>query len=100
MRKAKLPYLHETKLTVRQGHQAWHMARALDENDEVEVVTELAGTFVDVGRVKTLGEGFVLAGALLTALRSTEAGERVPQMARERLTAKRRGAVPMMVVPG
>ncbi|MEX1830004.1 hypothetical protein [Luteibacter sp. CQ10] len=100
MSKPTLPYLHETKITVRQGQQAWHLARALTENDEVEVVTEVAKAYVDAGRVETLSEGLILAGAIVISLRSTEAGERVPQMARERLSAKRRGLVASTLVPG
>lgn len=100
MSKRKLPYLHESKLTVRQGQQDWHLARALEENEEADVVTEVASVFVDVGRVQTLSEGIVLAGAMITSLRSTEAGERVSQMARDRLTVKRRRQVPVAVMAG
>lgn len=100
MSKRKLPYLHETKLTVRQGQQAWHLSRALAENDETDVLAEVAAAFVDVGRVQTLSEGIVLAGAMVTALRSAEAGERIPQKARERLSGKRRRQLSVTTVTG
>lgn len=92
MRKQPLPYLHSTKLVVRQGQQLWHLHQALQENSEADVVTEMARTYKDEGRVATLSEGLILAGAVITAYRSTEDGERVPQQARARLTEERRKA--------
>lgn len=88
MSKRNLPYLHEKKVLVRQGQQLWHLHQALRDHDEVTVVTELARQYKEVGRVSTLSEGLVLAGAVVTAYRSTEAGERVVQRARERLDAR------------
>jgi hypothetical protein len=91
MKKSKLPYLDASKITVRQGQQAWHIARALEEHSEADVVSAMAAGYREAGRVQTLAEGYVLAGAVLTAYRSTEAGERVPQLARMRLNACRDG---------
>lgn len=90
MRTGTLPYLHSTKVVVRQGQQLWHLHQALQENSEAEVVTEMARSYQDAGRVSTLSEGLVLAGAVVTAYRSTEDGERVPQETRARLTKERR----------
>ncbi len=92
MRNEPLPYLHSTKVVVRQGQQLWHLHQALQENSEAEVVTEMARTYQEAGRVATLSEGLVLAGAVVTAYRSTEDGERVPQEMRARLSKERRKA--------
>lgn len=85
MRKNKIGYLAESKLIVRQGHQLWHLHQALKKNPEHEVLLEMAYGYVEAGRASNLSEGMVLAGAVITAYRSTEAGERVPQNAHEKL---------------
>ncbi|MNE79329.1 hypothetical protein D3C80_1758020 [compost metagenome] len=48
----------------------------------------MAHGYVDAGRAASLSEGLVVAGAVITAYRSTEAGDRVPQKARERLNCQ------------
>lgn len=83
-------YLDEKKVLLRQGHQLWHLHYALQENPEEEVISELARTYKEVGRVNTIAEGMVLAGANITAYRSTENGERVMQRARENLKGRRK----------
>ena len=85
MRKGKLSYLAESKVVVRQGQQLWHLHQALKEKPEQDVLLEMAHGFMDTGRAASLSEGLVVAGAVITAYRSTEAGDRVPQKARERL---------------
>ncbi|MDD1017659.1 hypothetical protein [Pseudomonas idahonensis] len=87
-RRAKLGYLVESKLVVRQGHQLWHLHQALKEQSEQDVLLEMAHGYVDAGRAASLSEGLVVAGAVITAYRSTEAGDRVPQKARERLNCQ------------
>jgi hypothetical protein len=72
----KLGYLHESKLVVRQGNQLRHLHQGLKQNDEA--------TLID-GRVQTVADGMMGAGAIVIAFRSTEAGERVPERARARL---------------
>lgn len=90
MQKDKIGYLAESKLIVRQGHQLWHLHQALKKKSEQEVLLEMAYGYVEVGRASSLSEGMVVAGAVITAYRSTEAGERVPQKAHEQL--KRRNS--------
>lgn len=80
--------LDEGKLVIRQGHQVWHAHQALKKYDEAEYIGELAAQYKNAGRVQTIAEGMVLAGAFITAYRSNEANERVPQRAREKLDAK------------
>lgn len=79
---------NEPKLIIRQGHQIWHAHQALKKHDEASYICELAMQYHNAGRVGSIAEGMVLAGALITAYRSNEAGERVPQLAREKLDAK------------
>jgi hypothetical protein len=81
----KLSYLDESKLVVRQGNQLRHVHQGLKQNDEAEFIKAMAHEYCDVGRVKTIAEGMVHAGAVVTAYRSTENGERVPKRARARL---------------
>lgn len=88
MQKDKIGYLAESKLIVRQGHQLWHLHQALKKKSEQEVLLEMAYGYVDAGRASSLSEGMVVAGAVITAYRSTEAGERVPQKAHERLKSR------------
>lgn len=88
MRKDKIGYLAESKLIVRQGHQLWHLHQALKKKPEQEVLLEMAYGYVEAGRASSLSEGVVVAGAVITAYRSTEAGERVPQKAHERLKSR------------
>lgn len=78
----------EAKLIIRQGHQIWHAHQALKKHDEASYISELATQYHNAGRVGTIAEGMVLAGALITAYRSNESGERVPQLAREKMDAK------------
>lgn len=87
--KALLHYLDEKNLTIRQGHQLWHLHKALREHSEGEVISRMATEYQANGRVKTLAEGMVLAGAVVTAYRSTESAERVPQRARAHLDKER-----------
>lgn len=88
MRKEKIGYLAESKLIVRQGQQLWHLHQALKKKPEQDVLLEMAYGYVEAGRASTLSEGMVVAGAVITAYRSTEAGERVPQKAHERLKGR------------
>ncbi|NNA13700.1 hypothetical protein HBN71_21385 [Pseudomonas lundensis] len=60
-------YPDEKKLLLRQGQQLWHLHYALQENPEEEMICELVRTYKEVGRVKTVAEGVVLAGANITA---------------------------------
>lgn len=85
-------YLDEKKLLLRQGHQLWHLHNALLENPEEKVICEMASVYKEVGRVQTIAEGMVLAGANITAYRSTEEGERVMQRTRDNLKAHPKGA--------
>lgn len=85
-------YLDEKKLLLRQGHQLWHLHYSLLENPEEEVIYEMASVYKDVGRVQTIAEGMILAGANITAYRSTEEGERVMQRTRDNLKARAKGA--------
>ncbi|MEX3953968.1 hypothetical protein AB4Y40_40525 [Paraburkholderia sp. EG287B] len=85
MGKKILGYLDESKLVVRQGQQFWHLHQTLKSYNEADCINALGKEYLEAGRVKTLAEGVVLAGATITAYRSNEAGERVPQRARERL---------------
>ncbi|WP_250479621.1 MULTISPECIES: hypothetical protein [unclassified Caballeronia] len=86
-------YLDESKTVIRHGQQFWHMHQSLKSNSEADYISALAHEYFEAGRVRTLAEGMVLAGATITAYRSNEAGERVPQRARERLkTQKSAGA--------
>ncbi|MBC8726817.1 hypothetical protein [Paraburkholderia sp. UCT2] len=85
MGKKILDYLDESKLVVRHGQQFWHLHQALKSGNEADCINALGKEYLEAGRVKTLAEGLVLAGATITAYRSNEAGERVPQRARERL---------------
>ena len=78
-------YLDEGNLVVRQGQQVWHVHQALKTHDEAEYIGQLAKEYHAAGRVKTVAEGMVLAGAVITAYRSNESGERVPQRARAHL---------------
>lgn len=87
--KTFLHYLDEKNLTVRQGNQLWHLHKALMEHSEGDVISHMATEYQANGRVKTLAEGMVLAGAVVTAYRSTESAERVPQRARVRLDKER-----------
>lgn len=84
----KIGYLAESKLIVRQGQQLWHLHQALKKKPEQEVLLEMAYGYVEAGRASSLSEGMVVAGAVITAYRSTEAGERVPQKAHERLKSR------------
>lgn len=81
-------YMAESKLIVRQGLQLWHLHQALKERTEQEVVIEMALGYVDEGRAPTLSEGLMIAGGVVNAYRSTEAGERVIQEARMRLKTR------------
>lgn len=81
-------YLDEGNLIIRQGQQLWHAHQALKKHDEAEYIGQLAEEYKSVGRVQTIAEGMVLAGAVITGYRSNEAGERAPQRAREKLDAK------------
>ena len=88
-------YLDEGNLVVRQGQQLWHVHQALRHYDERAYINKLAEEYQSIGRVKTIAEGMVLAGAVITAYRSNEAGERAPQRARAKLdeeTAKQSAA--------
>ncbi|KNE24868.1 MULTISPECIES: hypothetical protein [Achromobacter] len=78
-------YLDEGNLVVRQGQQVWHVHQALKTHDEASYIGQLAKEYHAAGRVQTVAEGMVLAGAVITAYRSNESGERVPQRARARL---------------
>ncbi|RQS46899.1 hypothetical protein [Burkholderia sp. Bp8986] len=82
-----LSYFDESKLVVRHGQQFYHLHQALKSSEEADYISALAKEYLDAGRVKTLAEGMVLAGATITAYRSNEAGERVPQRARARVEA-------------
>jgi len=88
MRKEKIGYLAESKLIVRQGQQLWHLHQALKKKPEQDVLLEMAYGYVEAGRASSLSEGMVVAGAVITAYRSTEAGERVPQKTHERLKSR------------
>jgi hypothetical protein len=79
----------EKNCLVRQGHQLWHAHQALKTHSEHAYIMEMAEKYVEVGRVATVAEGVVVAASLVTAYRSNEAGERVPQRAREKLDADR-----------
>lgn len=92
MAKKNLGYLDESKLVVRHGHQFWHLHQALKSYDEADCINALGKGYLKAGRVKTLAEGLVLAGATITAYRSNEAGERVPQRARECLRTEEAAA--------
>jgi hypothetical protein len=81
----KLGYLHESKLVVRQGNQLRHLHQGLKQNDEATLIDAMAREYCDAGRVQTVAEGMMVAGAIVIAFRSTEAGERVPERARARL---------------
>lgn len=81
-------YLDESNLIIRQGQQLWHLHQALKMHDEAEYIGQLAKDYKSTGRVQTIAEGVVLAGAVITGYRSNEAGERAPQHAREKLDAK------------
>ena len=74
-------YLDEKKLLIRQGHQLWHLHNALLENPEEIVISEMANVYKEVG----------LAGANITAYRSTEEGERVMQRTRDNLKTRPKG---------
>ncbi|WP_162874721.1 hypothetical protein [Pseudomonas viridiflava] len=84
-------YLDKKKLLIRQGHQLWNLHNALLENPEEVVIGEMANVYKEVGRVKTIAEGMVLAGANITAYRSTEEGERVMQRTRNNLKTRPKG---------
>lgn len=94
MRTEKTGYLAESKLVVRQGLQLWHLHQALKEKPEQDVLLELAHGYVEAGRASSLAEGMVTAAGIITAYRSTESGERVPQEARQRL--KRPASAPVL----
>lgn len=83
-----LDYLDESKLVVRHGQQFYHLHQSLKEQDEADCISSMAKEYKESGRVKSLAEGMVLAGAVITAYRSNEAGERVPQRARTRLAVE------------
>lgn len=85
MSKKVKDYLDKKKVLIRQGHQLWHLHKALQEHPEEEVIFGLAQTYKGVGRVNTIAEGMILAGANITAYRSTEEGERVMQRTRDNL---------------
>ncbi len=85
MRKEEIGYLAESKLIVRQGQQLWHLHQALKKKPEQDVLLEMAFGYMEAGRASTISEAMVVAGAVITAYRSTEAGERVPQEAHKRL---------------
>lgn len=83
-------YFHESKTVVRHGEQFYHLHQGLKKHSEAEYISSLATEYHAAGRVRTLAEGMVLAGAVITAYRSNEAGERVPQRARARLDGEER----------
>lgn len=80
--------LAESKLLIRQGLQLWHLHQALKECSEEEVLIEMAKGYVDEGRAQALSEGLMIAGGVVNAYRSTEAGGRVIQDARKRLKTR------------
>ncbi|MGJ7515149.1 hypothetical protein ACSFE6_12535 [Pseudomonas baetica] len=88
MRKKSQGYLAESKLIIRQGEQLWHLHQALKERSEREVVMEMAQGYLDAGRTPTFSDGLMIAGGVVNAYRSTEAGERVIQKARTRLKTR------------
>lgn len=88
MRKKSQGYLAESKLVIRQGEQLWHLHQALKERSEREFVMEMAQGYVDAGRAPTFSDGLMIAGGVVNAYRSTEAGERVIQGARTRLKTR------------
>jgi len=80
--------IDESKLVYRQGNQVWHLHQGLKKHDEGDFIREMGEQYKKVGRVQTVAEGVVLAGAYITAYRSNEDGECVPKMARESLEKK------------
>lgn len=80
--------IDESKLVYRQGNQVWHLHQGLKTLDEGDFIREMGEQYKKVGRVQTVAEGVVLAGAYITAYRSNEANECVPKIARANLEKK------------
>lgn len=90
--------IKESTLLVRQGQQLWHLHQALKKYPEQKVINAMSDEFVRTGRCSTVAEAMSVAAGLVTAYRSTEAGERVPQTARNNLDAsgkRRESASPL-----